>query len=78
MQDVQKAGKLFHIKVELTSGKPTVVTVVMADEPKLKSNDRALVLGSIVENPAQQIAGYEGDEAAVVWSGMAVPLPAVP
>ncbi|HEV3136335.1 MAG TPA: hypothetical protein VGZ26_00500, partial [Pirellulales bacterium] len=75
VQDVQQVGKLFHIKVELTSGKPTTVTVVTSEEPKLKANDRALVLGSIVEDPAQQIAGYEGDEAAAVWSGMAVALP---
>jgi hypothetical protein len=78
VQDIQQVDKLFHVKVELTSGKPTTVTVVTPEEPRLKANDRALVLGSIVENPAQQIAGYEGDEAAVVWSGMAVPLPAVP
>ncbi|MBI3837133.1 MAG: hypothetical protein HY288_04265 [Planctomycetia bacterium] len=77
VQHVEQLGKLYHIKMELASDKePVSVTAVTPENPKLKPNDRALVLGSIVENPALQIAGYEGHEAAVVWSGMALPIPA--
>ena len=35
-----------------------------------------MILGTIVEHPEQDLAGYEGTDVPVVWSGMTLELPA--
>jgi hypothetical protein len=71
VESVNQVGKLFHFKVRPGSAADTpLVTIVSARDPQLAAGDEVLALGSIVESPLDQLAGYEGAEAAVVWSGM--------
>lgn len=62
------------------------VAVKVADAPKpvlvlcpqpvdVKENDRLLVLGAIVVEPTQNLAGYTGTQPLVIWGGPAVKLP---
>jgi hypothetical protein len=70
VESVDQTGKLFHARIRPGQEGQQVVTIVSAKDPQLTAGDEVLTLGSIVENPADQVAGYEGHEPAVVWSGM--------
>jgi hypothetical protein len=74
VQSVEPMGKLYQIQLRMTADAP-VVTVISATDPRLSPEDEALTLGSIVEDPGEHLAGYEGSAAAVVWSGMTLKLP---
>jgi hypothetical protein len=74
VQSVEPMGKLYQIQLRVTADSP-VVTVISATDPRLRPEDQAFTLGSIVEDPVEQLAGYEGHAAAVVWSGMTLKLP---
>ena len=71
VESVDQIGKLFHTK--LKSGPDAgakAVTVVSVNDPQLEVGNEVMTFGSIVEEPADQLVGYEGGEPAVVWSGM--------
>jgi len=77
VESAEQVGQLFHTKARLGSGADApLVTIVSAVDPQLASGDTVVALGSIVERPAEEIAGYQGSEPSVVWSGMAMKLPA--
>lgn len=71
VESVDQIGKLFHTKVQSgPDAGATAVTVVSANDPQLEVGNEVMTFGSIVEEPADQLVGYEGSEPAVVWSGM--------
>ncbi len=71
VESSEQVGQLFQTKAKAGSGADTTeVTIVTADDPQLAAGDEVLSLGSIVEQPAEKLLGYEGDDPAVVWSGM--------
>jgi hypothetical protein len=77
VESAEQVGQLYHTKARLGAGADApVVTIVSAADPQLASGDTVLALGSIVERPAEEIAGYQGSEPSVVWSGMALKVPA--
>ncbi len=41
----------------------------------IAKGDRVVVLGSIVREPAKNLAGYQGPQPVVVWAGLAIKLP---
>jgi hypothetical protein len=51
------------------------VSIVQEADSHLQSGDRALVLGTIVEDPAERLVGYMDNEPLVIWSGMTIKLP---
>jgi hypothetical protein len=64
-------GRLHEIKLDISlNSHAPVVTVLSEADAGLAVGDQALVVGTIVENPREQIAGYEGAEPAVVWNTM--------
>ena len=73
VQSAEANGNMYEIKlgIGLESDAP-IVTVLSAEDPGLSAGDEALALGTIVDNPAEALAGYEGAEPKVVWSGMFV------
>src|SRR5262249_32555299 len=76
VQNVEQVGKLFCATIKLgPSADVPAVTVVSAHDPRLAASDQALTLGSIVEAPQENLAGYEGTEPAVVWSGLTLKIP---
>jgi X-X-X-Leu-X-X-Gly heptad repeat protein len=72
VQSVEPAGKLHEIKLNigLENAEESIVSVLSASDPGVNNGDDAVVLGTIVENPAQSLAGYEGSDPTVVWNGM--------
>lgn len=76
VESVDHVGKLFLAKIMPGENADTAaVTVVSAKDPQLASGDEVLTLGSIVEQPQDQLSGYEGSEPVVVWSGMTLKIP---
>ena len=75
VQSAEPVGGLHEIKlgIGLDSDAP-IVTVLAADAPDFVTGDQAIVLGSIVDNPADNVAGYQGSEPTAVWNGMAIKL----
>jgi hypothetical protein len=51
--------------------------LVSAHDPAeaYQANARVLVLGGIVDDPARNIAGFEGSAQRVVWTGFSRVLP---
>jgi putative intracellular protease/amidase len=77
VESTQQVGPLFHTKARLGNGVDApVVTIVSSTDPQLASGDTVVALGSIIDQPAQKIAGYQGNDPSVVWSGMAMKVPA--
>lgn len=77
VESAEQVGQLFHTKARLGSGADApLVTIVSATDPQLARGDAVVALGSIVERPTEEIAGYQGSDPTVVWSGMAMKLPA--
>ena len=75
VQESQEVGKLFQTKLKLGDAPDALVVTVVSDEdPKLAPGDDVLALGSIIEKPAEEVAGYQGSDPAVVWSGLTMKL----
>ena len=79
VQEMSQVGSLYAMKVVLY-GLPKVVTVVSwrPAQPAINVHDRVLILGSIVDNPSENLVGYEGRQDQVVWGGLPVKLPPQP
>jgi len=76
VESVEQVGPLYQAKVKQGSAADSpVVTLVSAKDPQVAAGDEVLALGTIVEKPAETIAGYQGADPSVVWSGMALKLP---
>ena len=77
VKDLKAAGGHFETTLELVRDK-RMVTVISAKNPQdsYKIEDQVLILGSIVRDPKDKIAGYKGEEAVVVKSGHAMVLKA--
>lgn len=75
----QHEGDLFTMRIVL-SGIARTVTVVSRDapEPAFGPRDHVLILGSIVDSPANNLAGYEGDQPKVIWGGVPFKLAGAP
>ncbi|HVA51785.1 MAG TPA: hypothetical protein VNH11_35920 [Pirellulales bacterium] len=79
VQQTKAEGDLFEIQLML-AGCGKVVTVVsrQSPDPPLARRDRLLVLGSIVDGPRDNLAGYVGELPQVVWGGLPLRLAAPP
>lgn len=71
LQEVVREGELFHLQMVLF-GVPKTVTVVshLMPNPPLEPQDRVIILGSIVDDPANNVAGYSGRSPRIVWGGL--------
>jgi hypothetical protein len=79
VQEMSQVGNLYAMKVVLF-GLPKVVTVVSwrPAQPAINIHDRVIILGSIVDNPAENLNGYDGRLDQVVWGGLPAKLPPQP
>ena len=77
VKDFRAAGSQFETILELVRDK-RLVTVVSAKNPQdsYKVDDQVLILGSIVRDPKEKLAGYKGEATIVVRCGHAMVLPA--
>jgi hypothetical protein len=53
------------------------VTVASVGRSPFQPRDRVLIAGSIIDDPAANLAGYEGSLPQVVWGGLPLRLPDV-
>jgi hypothetical protein len=74
VQSVERHGDYYATNMVLF-GLPKEVTVISRARPPLKPNDKALVAGSIVEQPREKLPNYRGTLALAVWGGLPVKLP---
>lgn len=77
VKDLKAAGGHFETTLELVRDK-RLVTVISAKNPQdsYKIEDQVLILGAIVRDPKENLAGYKGEETVVVKSGHAMVLKA--
>ncbi len=73
---IKPQAELFEISLTLFGSTPKDVTVVTDVRPQYDTNAAIMVLGSSVSKPADNIAGYKGNQDEVVWSGMVYTLAA--
>lgn len=75
VQAVAAEGALFRIQLVLL-GLPRTVIVYSSQppEPAFSPGDRVLILGSIVDSPGENLAGYRGNLTQVVWGGLPLKL----
>ncbi len=72
LKKTEAVGKLYQLDVQLF-GKPTIVTILVADKPTLVEGTPVSVLGTIVADPAKNVAGYEGNAPTAVWGAVVAP-----
>ena len=76
VQEFAPAGS--HYAGKFLAGKSGAeVIVVSTSDPKdaFSPGDELLLVGRVVEDPAKNLPGYEGDAPRVVLLGIAVPVP---
>lgn len=74
VRGVASKGGLHGLTVKLPDPYPLIT--VMSDRPlPVGTQDGVLILGSIVEDPAQNVVGYDGTQPLLIWAGTAVSLP---
>lgn len=75
VQAVTTEGPLYRIQLVLL-GLPRTVVVYSRQppEPAFSPADRVLILGSIVDSPGDNLAGYRGKLTQVVWGGLPLKL----
>jgi hypothetical protein len=75
VQAVEKKNALYETRLEMPSaGGPAVVPVFSKTDPQLESGAPIIVLGTIVDQPAKRLSGYDGGLPSVVWMSHAAPL----
>ena len=75
VQELAAEGPLFRIRLVLFGvPKPVVVYSSQPPQPSLAPHDRVLILGSIVDSPNRNLAGYSGELTQAVWGGMSLKL----
>ncbi|HEX4147231.1 MAG TPA: hypothetical protein VHY91_27285 [Pirellulales bacterium] len=67
LKSTAQRGKVFESQVLLTDGQQ-VVTVLSPAAPSVEPASPVLVWGSVEVDPAEKIAGYEGDAKTAVWT----------
>jgi hypothetical protein len=71
--DGQQQGAAFEYQLELAGGKRLTLITDMALPGPMASQTIA-VLGTVVDSPAEQIVGYEGNASRAIWIGTLFPL----
>ena len=78
--DMSAADRLFESRIKLlpaageSEGREVVVVSAENPQDSYATGDRLVVLGAIVENPSENLAGYRGQAEQVVLSGFPVKL----
>jgi hypothetical protein len=73
VQTVEKHGDLYELRLELPRG-AGVIPVFTKTEPQAQAGAPVIVLGTLVEEPAKRLAGYQGRLPLVVWMGQTIAL----
>lgn len=75
VQTIEKQGALYEIRLEMpTASGRSVVPLFAKDEPEFKEGARIFALGTLVDDPAKRLSGYDGRLPSIVWVGATVNL----
>jgi hypothetical protein len=72
IQAVEKKGPLFETRLEMPGA--AVIPLFSKSDPQLDTGTTVIVLGTLVDQPARRLAGYEGGLPSVVWMSHAASL----
>ncbi len=70
---IAHAGKLYEIKITIP-GEAEPLSVFTGTKPDLADGDKAMLLGSIIEDPASNLPGYTGNQPTAIWGGLTTKL----
>ncbi len=71
IEEVRTLGDQFRTFLRLP-GRDSPISVISSQKPNLAAGDSAVVVGLVVDDPAQNIAGYDGPDESVVWGPIIV------
>lgn len=71
IEEVRTLGDQFRTFLRLP-GRDSPISVISSQKPNLAAGDTAIVVGLVVDDPAQNIAGYDGPDESVVWGPIIV------
>ncbi len=71
VEEVRTLDEQFRTFVRLP-GKESPISVITAQKPTVSAGDTAIAAGMVVDDPNQNIAGYEGADERIVWAGLIV------
>ena len=72
VQQVTPRGPVDEIGLQ-PEGWPHTVNIVTADHMSLSPQTSVIVVGTIIDDPARSLEGYQGTAKQVVWTGMVLP-----
>ncbi|HEX5033813.1 MAG TPA: hypothetical protein VFW62_04980, partial [bacterium] len=76
VKDFRSAGSHFETTLELVRDKRQVTVVSLRNpQDRYKVEDQVLILGAVIRDPKEKLAGYKGEASLVVKSGHAMVLP---
>lgn len=71
VQSARVEGEFYALQIMLLGcGKSVTIVSRQAPEPPLDRRDHVVVLGSIVDSPSENLLGYSGEAAQVIWGGL--------
>jgi hypothetical protein len=71
VQSTRTEGEFFALQIMLLGcGKTVTLISRQPPEPPLARRDHVVVLGSIIDSPSENLVGYSGDAAQVIWGGL--------
>jgi hypothetical protein len=71
IEEVRTLGDQFRTFLRLP-GRDSPISVISSQKPNLAAGDSVIVVGLVVDDPAQNIAGYDGPDESVVWGPIIV------
>jgi hypothetical protein len=67
VQGITQHGDLYRIELVMSDEKTVAVYGDTDRSDDLQQGDQVLVVGTVVEQPADGLVGYEGQDQAIVW-----------
>lgn len=74
VRSIEEQGKVVVIDL-VQYGTAANVTVISPIRANLRNGSGAVILGTVIDDPATHISGYTGDLKRVIWGGRAVRIP---
>ncbi len=71
VKDIRAAGKAFEVQLELTTKDKRPMIIVVKENPQdvAKVEQKVLVAGTVTDDAAKQVKGYEGAQGIVIVAG---------
>jgi len=76
VKGIERQGNLYETKLAVSAdGNPVSLYTDADPGDAYQVDSKALVLGAVIENPASNLSGYEGDAESVIWSQLSIVVP---